>query len=102
VYITFLRDPVYRYLSEFKHVQRGATWKNVRLKCNGKSAAGTVVPPCYTGKSYSFTTFIFFKAVGTFICLSLVLMQLCCPHGIPVLVYASSSMGGPYYGVEKQ
>ena len=49
VYVTFLRDPVYRYLSEFKHVQRGATWKNVKLKCNGKSAAGTVVPLCYSG-----------------------------------------------------
>ncbi|KAJ8351274.1 hypothetical protein SKAU_G00227500 [Synaphobranchus kaupii] len=26
-YITILRDPVWRYLSEWRHVQRGATWK---------------------------------------------------------------------------
>jgi len=50
VYITFLRDPVYRYLSEYKHVQRGATWKGAKLKCNGRSAAGTIVPFCYSGQ----------------------------------------------------
>jgi len=49
VYFTFLRDPVSRFLSEYKHVQRGATWKGAKLKCNGKSAAGTVVPMCYSG-----------------------------------------------------
>jgi len=26
-YVTFLREPVGRYLSEWRHVQRGATWK---------------------------------------------------------------------------
>lgn len=26
-YITLLREPISRYLSEFRHVQRGATWK---------------------------------------------------------------------------
>ena len=28
-FVTVLRDPVQRYLSEFRHVQRGATWKKV-------------------------------------------------------------------------
>jgi len=46
-YITFLRDPVRRYLSEFKHVQRGATWKKSEHKCNGKPATRTEIPPCY-------------------------------------------------------
>jgi len=58
VYITFLRDPVNRYLSEFKHVQRGATWSTARLKCNGISAAGTIVPRCYPGKLRSFPDFL--------------------------------------------
>lgn len=30
-YITFLREPVARYISEFRHVQRGATWRASRL-----------------------------------------------------------------------
>jgi len=46
-YITFLRDPVRRYLSEFKHVQRGATWKKAEHKCNGKPATREELPPCY-------------------------------------------------------
>jgi len=50
-YITFLRDPVRRYLSEFKHVQRGATWKKSEHKCNGKPATRSgfkpEIPPCY-------------------------------------------------------
>ena len=31
-FVTMLRDPVQRYLSEFNHVQRGATWKKVGNK----------------------------------------------------------------------
>ena len=46
-YITILRDPVLRYLSEFKHVQRGATWKGSVHKCNGKPASRAEIPPCY-------------------------------------------------------
>ena len=46
-YITFLRDPVRRYLSEFKHVQRGATWKKSEHRCNGKPATRQEIPPCY-------------------------------------------------------
>ena len=44
-YITFLRDPVRRYLSEFKHVQRGATWKKSEHKCNGKPATRSGFKP---------------------------------------------------------
>jgi len=45
-YITFLRDPVDRYLSEWRHVQRGATWKTAELRCGNKSWA-EVLPKCY-------------------------------------------------------
>ena len=56
-YITFLRDPVRRYLSEFKHVQRGATWKKSEHKCNGKPATRSGFKP---GK---LTTLIFTSRV---------------------------------------
>ncbi|XP_060071261.1 heparan-sulfate 6-O-sulfotransferase 1-like [Ylistrum balloti] len=51
-YITILRDPVGRYLSEFKHVQRGATWKTARLFCNGRQATLEEVPFCYEGETW--------------------------------------------------
>lgn len=45
-YITFLRDPVDRYLSEWRHVQRGATWRTAELRCGNQSWAD-VLPKCY-------------------------------------------------------
>jgi hypothetical protein len=48
-YITLLRSPIPRYLSEYRHVQRGATWKNARHFCLGRSATSEELPPCYTG-----------------------------------------------------
>lgn len=50
-YITLLRDPVVRFLSEFRHVQRGATWKTARHWCSGRQATPAELPPCYSGKS---------------------------------------------------
>lgn len=44
-FITVLRDPIHRYLSEFRHVQRGATWKSARHWCGGKEF--TTLPHCY-------------------------------------------------------
>ncbi|CAG5127322.1 unnamed protein product [Candidula unifasciata] len=52
-YITFLRDPVKRFLSEWQHVQRGATWKAARLHCNGRDATMEEVPFCFTGVDWS-------------------------------------------------
>nr|ACO14636.1 Heparan-sulfate 6-O-sulfotransferase 2 [Caligus clemensi] len=46
-YITFLRDPLSRYLSEFRHVQRGATWRSSRHICNGRPASASEIPSCY-------------------------------------------------------
>ena len=45
--MTFLRDPVTRYISEWKHIQRGATWKDSKFMCNGKPAAKSEIVPCY-------------------------------------------------------
>ncbi|XP_047363376.1 heparan-sulfate 6-O-sulfotransferase 2 isoform X2 [Vespa velutina] len=48
-YITIIRDPVARYLSEFRHVQRGATWRGARHWCGGTQAN---IPQCYNGPSW--------------------------------------------------
>ena len=45
-YMTFLRHPVLRYLSEFEHVARGAHW-SARKQCGGKKVTDAEMPPCY-------------------------------------------------------
>uniref|UniRef100_A0A453Z3I8 Heparan-sulfate 6-O-sulfotransferase n=1 Tax=Anopheles quadriannulatus TaxID=34691 RepID=A0A453Z3I8_ANOQN len=52
-YITLLREPIARYLSEFRHVQRGATWKNARHWCLGRHATTDELPPCYNGANWN-------------------------------------------------
>ncbi|KAM4664123.1 heparan-sulfate 6-O-sulfotransferase 2 [Discoglossus pictus] len=52
-YITILRDPVSRYLSEWRHVQRGATWKASLHTCDGRSPTSKELPSCYTGDDWS-------------------------------------------------
>ncbi|XP_018420463.1 PREDICTED: heparan-sulfate 6-O-sulfotransferase 2 [Nanorana parkeri] len=52
-YITILRDPVSRYLSEWRHVQRGATWKASLHVCEGRSPTTDELPSCYTGDDWS-------------------------------------------------
>lgn len=51
-YITILREPVVRYLSEFRHVQRGATWKTARHWCLGRQASASELPPCFNGETW--------------------------------------------------
>lgn len=51
-YITYLRDPVTRFISEFKHVKRGATWKDSSHLCNGRPPAPDELPKCYTGDDW--------------------------------------------------
>lgn len=51
-YITLLRQPIVRYLSEFRHVQRGATWKSSRHLCLGRQATPEELPQCYSGKFF--------------------------------------------------
>ncbi|KAI8772427.1 heparan-sulfate 6-O-sulfotransferase 2 [Biomphalaria glabrata] len=56
-YITFLRNPVNRFFSEWQHVKRGATWKAVRLHCNGRDATLDEVPFCFSGPDWSGVSF---------------------------------------------
>lgn len=51
-YITMLRHPVHRFLSEWRHVQRGAAWKTARYHCNGRDATLEEVPFCYEGVNW--------------------------------------------------
>jgi len=51
-YITLLRSPIPRYLSEFRHVQRGATWKNSRHHCLGRAPTPKELSPCYSGENW--------------------------------------------------
>uniref|UniRef100_A0A665WBH3 Heparan-sulfate 6-O-sulfotransferase n=1 Tax=Echeneis naucrates TaxID=173247 RepID=A0A665WBH3_ECHNA len=52
-YITMLRDPVSRYLSEWKHVQRGATWKTAIHMCDGRPPTQDELPACYSGEDWT-------------------------------------------------
>ncbi|KAF7654119.1 hypothetical protein LDENG_00073780 [Lucifuga dentata] len=52
-YITILRDPVSRYLSEWRHVQRGATWKASLHVCDGHAPTLSELPSCYSGDDWS-------------------------------------------------
>ncbi|KAH8311197.1 hypothetical protein KR044_004790 [Drosophila immigrans] len=51
-YISLLREPISRYMSEYRHVRRGATWKGSRHWCLGRQATATELPPCYKGKDW--------------------------------------------------
>ena len=47
-YLTMIRHPVLRYVSEYLHVQRGATF-SYRHICNEHEVTDYEVPPCYPG-----------------------------------------------------
>ncbi|EFO82261.1 CRE-HST-6 protein [Caenorhabditis remanei] len=46
-YTTFLRNPTDRFISEFRHVQRGATWISSKHVCDGKPASINDLPTCF-------------------------------------------------------
>ena len=48
-YAILLRHPVLRYLSEYLHVQRNATWAAAQHMCRGKPVSQADMPPCYPG-----------------------------------------------------
>lgn len=50
-FVTFLRNPIERFVSEFRHVQRGATWKTSKSRC---MAYDTRL--CYEGGDWSNVT----------------------------------------------
>ncbi len=47
-YLTILRNPILRFMSEFEHVSRGARW-SMRKKCGGERVTDSDMPPCYPG-----------------------------------------------------
>ena len=47
-FTTMLRHPVLRYISEYVHVQRGATF-SYRHICGGREVTDLEMPPCYPG-----------------------------------------------------
>lgn len=49
LYVTLLREPTARYLSEWKQVQRGSTWQSAQLVCDGRPATLDEVPFCFRG-----------------------------------------------------
>ncbi|CAL8077955.1 unnamed protein product [Orchesella dallaii] len=51
-YVTMIRDPIHRFLSEFRHVQRGATWKASRHICQKQYATAEELGSCYSGRSW--------------------------------------------------
>ncbi|XP_063967202.1 heparan-sulfate 6-O-sulfotransferase 3-B-like [Lytechinus pictus] len=51
-YITMVRNPVSRYISEWRHTQRGATWKMSRHMCGGHAATEDQVPRCFKGSTW--------------------------------------------------
>jgi heparan sulfate 6-O-sulfotransferase HS6ST1 len=55
-YITLLREPVARFLSEYRHVQRGATWKTSRHWCGGRIPTKQELPDCYSGTDWKGVT----------------------------------------------
>lgn len=46
-FMTMLRDPVKRFLSEFWHVRQGQTWSSSRHWCSGVEATSDELPPCF-------------------------------------------------------
>ena len=51
-YVTFLRSPVSRFLSELRNVQRGATWPGSKHVCNGRPPSLKELPKCYEGPDW--------------------------------------------------
>lgn len=47
-YTTMIRHPVLRYVSEYLHVHRGATF-SYRHTCNEREVTDSEMPPCYPG-----------------------------------------------------
>ncbi|XP_031560977.1 heparan-sulfate 6-O-sulfotransferase 1-B-like [Actinia tenebrosa] len=56
LYVTFLREPTSRVLSEFRCYQRGTTWAASSHKCNGRTPTKKELPPCYEGDTWEEVT----------------------------------------------
>ncbi|XP_005104246.1 heparan-sulfate 6-O-sulfotransferase 2 [Aplysia californica] len=60
-YVTVLRDPTRRFLSEWRHVQRGAEWKEF-LVCDGHRNRPRI---CYRGENWANVTLSEFMSCET-------------------------------------
>ncbi|XP_063713921.1 heparan-sulfate 6-O-sulfotransferase 2-like [Symsagittifera roscoffensis] len=49
-YVSVLRDPLTKFLSEWRHVQRSATWKRSNHMCNSQPHE---IRSCYEGEEWS-------------------------------------------------
>ncbi|CAG5125720.1 unnamed protein product, partial [Candidula unifasciata] len=56
-FVTMIRDPVARFISEWLHVRRGSTWKESRLYCDGRDATMQEVPFCFKYGSWKHVSF---------------------------------------------
>lgn len=57
LYITIVREPVSRFLSEFAFVRNaGEMWRAASLRCNGRSPTKEELPPCFTRDDLSDVT----------------------------------------------
>lgn len=53
-YVTIIREPVSRFLSEFSFVHNSSsTWSGASLRCNGRSPSRDELPLCFAGKNLS-------------------------------------------------
>ncbi|XP_001628493.2 heparan-sulfate 6-O-sulfotransferase 1-B [Nematostella vectensis] len=52
LYVTMLREPMARVISEFLCYTRGTTWAESKHKCKGKVPTKEELPPCYTGDNW--------------------------------------------------
>uniref|UniRef100_A0A8C4R0L8 Heparan-sulfate 6-O-sulfotransferase n=1 Tax=Eptatretus burgeri TaxID=7764 RepID=A0A8C4R0L8_EPTBU len=52
-YVTILREPVSRYISEWRHVQRGATWRAALHRCARRAPTPAELPPCYSSRDWT-------------------------------------------------
>ncbi|EJW82134.1 hypothetical protein WUBG_06956 [Wuchereria bancrofti] len=46
-YTSFFREPIARFISEYRHVERGATWLAARHICNGRPPTPEQLPMCF-------------------------------------------------------
>lgn len=53
LYVTMLREPVSRYVSEWQHVARGAHWSAATLRCGGRQPTVDELPFCYSGERWT-------------------------------------------------
>lgn len=60
LYITLLRDPVARFLSEWQHLRSGSHWKDGKLRCAQQEVSLFDLRPCFNELTWEGVTFVEF------------------------------------------